>query len=71
MPHKEIAARHVAAMLEEAAAAGVPSDILGRTLLDHVVRIYRLTRSYDDIASELQFVAENIDPDTDFTFMRP
>ncbi|MBI1182142.1 MAG: hypothetical protein GC201_16490 [Alphaproteobacteria bacterium] len=70
-PHKEIVQRHVDAMLAEAAATKIPSDVIGREMLAHVVRIYHLTRSYDDIASELQFVADNVDPDTEFTFMRP
>jgi hypothetical protein len=70
-PHKEIVARHVDALLAETHAAKVPSDVVGRELLAHVIRIYHLTRSYEDIASELQFVAENVDPETEFTFIRP
>ena len=34
-------------------------------------RIPILTRSWDDIAAELQFAAENVDPDTEFHFIRP
>lgn len=30
-----------------------------------------MTRSWGDIAAELQFAAENVDPATEFTFMRP
>jgi hypothetical protein len=49
----------------------MPTDVLGRALLAEVIRIYSMTRSWDDIASELQFAAENVDPTTEFTFMRP
>ena len=70
-PLKEIVARHVEAMLAEAAAQKLPTDVIGRELLAHVIRIYSLTRPYDDIAAELQFAAENVDPDTEFAFVRP
>ena len=70
-PLKELVNRHVNAMLAEAAGQQMPTDVLGRELLAHVIRIYAMTRTYDDIASELQFVAENVDPTTEFTFMRP
>lgn len=67
----EIVEKHVTAMMAEAEEKNVPSDLIGRALLNEVLEIYRRTRSNDDISSELQFVAENLDPDTDFTFMRP
>lgn len=67
----EIAAKHVAAMMIEAEEKDVPSDVIGRALLNEVIEIYKRSRSNDDISSELQFVAENLDPDTDFAFMRP
>ena len=60
-----------AALLAEASDARLPTDVVGRRLLSHVVRIYALTRTWDDIAAELQFTAENIDPDTEFAFIRP
>lgn len=49
----------------------IPEELVGRSLLNEVIAIYRQSRSYDDIASELHFVADNFDPDTDFEFMRP
>ena len=63
--------RHVAAMLAEARELGVPDDVLGRKLLAAVIRIYAMTRSWDDISSELQFTADNLDPSTEFAFIRP
>jgi hypothetical protein len=70
-PLKELVNRHVNAMLIEAAGQQLPTDVLGRELLAHVIRIYSMTRSWGDIAAELQFAAENVDPATEFTFMRP
>ena len=32
---------------------------------------YLENRAISDVQSELRFVAENCDPDTDFMFMRP
>lgn len=58
-------------MVAEAAEKDIPADLVGRSLLNEVIEIYRQSRSYDDIASELHFVADNLDPDTDFEFMRP
>lgn len=67
----EITQKHVTALMAEADEKNVPSDLIGRALLNEVIEIYKRSRSIDDISSELQFVAENLDPDTDFTFMRP
>ena len=39
--------------------------------LNLVIAKYREFRPLEDIRSELAFVAENCDPDTDFVFMRP
>ena len=58
-------------MLSEAEGKNIPADIVGRSLLNAVIEIYRRTRGNDDIASELHFVADNLDPDTEFAFMRP
>lgn len=67
----ELVDRHIDAMLAEASAAGMPTDVVGRRLLSHVLRVYALTRSWDDIAAELQFTADNLHPDTEFAFIRP
>jgi hypothetical protein len=66
---REIVARHVAALRAE--GAGIPSDVLGRLLLEQVVEIWLASRSREDVARQLVFTAENLDPDADFTFMRP
>ena len=68
---RELVQRHVEALIEAAAAAGVPADVAARLLLQEVVEIWKRDRPLDDISSELKFVADNLDPDTDFEFMRP
>jgi len=67
----EIIDRHVGALLEEAAQANVPDDVVGRLLINKAIEIWSRARDWRDIERELGFIAENLDPDTDFTFMRP
>jgi hypothetical protein len=71
MSVSEIAQRHFAAATREAEAAGLDHDGLCRALLGLVVADYLTTRDVSDVQSELRFVADNCDPDTDFMFMRP
>jgi hypothetical protein len=67
----DIAKRHFDVAIERADAAGVARDVLCRALLGLVVTEYLAARSIADVQSELRFVADNCDPDTDFAFMRP
>lgn len=67
----ELVKRHVTALLEEASAAKIPTDVLGRLLVQQAVELWQRERSIEDIASELKFTAEGLDPDADFEFMRP
>ena len=53
------------------AESGAGHDAVCRALLSLVVAKYLESRSLADVQSELRFVAENCDPDTDFMFMRP
>jgi hypothetical protein len=71
MTAEEIARRHFDAAVSEAEAAGLGHDSLCRTLLGLVVSKYLAARGVADVQSELHFVADNCDPDTDFMFMRP
>ena len=71
MSTTEIAKRHFMAALADAEADGQGADPLCRALLSLVVAKYLESRSVTDVQSELRFVAENCDPDTDFMFMRP
>jgi hypothetical protein len=71
MSANEIAKLHFAAALSAAEAAGVDHDSVCRSLLGLVVSKYLENRTVADVQSELRFVAENCDPETDFMFMRP
>ncbi len=57
--------------LKDADAAAVGRDSLCRSLLGLIVAEYLTIREVADVQSELRFVADNCDPDTDFMFMRP
>ena len=67
----EIARRHFEAAIAEAEKAGLGTDAVARHMLNLVIAKYRETRTVADISSELSFLAENCDPETDFVFMRP
>jgi hypothetical protein len=71
MSAADIASRHFSAALAEAKIAGEDSDSVCRALLGLVVATYIETRPVSDVQSELRFVADHCDPDTDFAFMRP
>lgn len=71
MSVSEIARRHFDAALQEAEAADLDQDGLCRSLLSLIVSKYLTTRDVADVQSELRFVADNCDPETDFMFMRP
>ncbi|HJW41865.1 MAG TPA: hypothetical protein VJ476_11630 [Rhizomicrobium sp.] len=71
MSATSIAKRHLEQAIAEAVSAGYDADSTCRYMLDLVVGKYLETRSVADVRSELQFVTENFDPDTDFMFMRP
>ena len=66
-----IARRNFVAALAEVDQAGEDVDALCRSLLGLVVAKYLESRSVKDVQSELRFVADNCDPDTDHIFMRP
>ncbi|WP_342712322.1 hypothetical protein AAFG13_13635 [Bradyrhizobium sp. B124] len=71
MSASDIARYHFDAALKQADATGLDRDGLCRALLGLVVSQYLVTRGVADVQSELHFVADNCDPDTDFMFMRP
>jgi hypothetical protein len=71
MSATEIATRHFAAAIAEAEDAGLEADSIFRALLSLLVAKYLENRSVADVQSELRFVADNCDPDTDFMFTRP
>jgi hypothetical protein len=71
MSATEIAERHFSAAMAEAERSGAGHDAVCRALLSLVVAKYLESRQLADVQSELRFVADNCDPDTDFMFMRP
>lgn len=71
MSATEIAKLHFAAAIAEADVAGLGHDSVCRSLLALIVSKYLEDRSVADVQSELRFVADNCDPETDFMFMRP
>lgn len=67
----QIARCHFAAAMAQAVAEGQDTDAVGRTLLAEVVKSMLLRRSMADVRAEILAMADNIDPDTDYMFMRP
>ncbi|MGV8996366.1 MAG: hypothetical protein ACOH12_05420 [Parvibaculaceae bacterium] len=68
---RDIITPHIEAIREEARGFQIPEDLLGRVLLEQVIRIWRESRSLEDIREELESTMEHLDPDEDFAFMRP
>jgi hypothetical protein len=67
----DLARNYVDLAVAEGAVHGYSADAVARALLGAVVEVYRRERSADDIRRELEFVAEHVDEDDDFPFMRP
>jgi hypothetical protein len=67
----ELAREAFGALLGRAEASQADPDVLGRALLNEIVSFWRETRSWTDVAEELRFTADSLDPETDFEFMRP
>lgn len=68
---RDIAAPHLEAALAEAKAQQISTDALARIFFEGVLRIWRETRTPEDIRTELLEAADHLDPDEDFMFMRP
>jgi hypothetical protein len=64
-------ARHVAEVVEEAAAKSISSDVVARCLLSEAIRLFREHRSIEDVAAELAAAADNLDEDAPLAFIRP
>lgn len=62
---------HLDALLLDARARKIPTDIVGRALLDEVIALWLRERPASDIGAELQYVIDNLDPDKEHAFMRP
>ncbi|MNF38418.1 hypothetical protein D3C84_193680 [compost metagenome] len=57
--------------LVSAQEAGFEPGLSLRALLSAVVQQSKAVRSAEDLADELQFLAENLDDGEDYSFMRP
>lgn len=66
-----LARKHFEALMADAQTAKVPKDVVGRALLAQLVEHWLEVRNWEDVANELRFTADSLDPDTDFEFMRP
>ncbi len=62
---------HLQRSLEAATAEGYEPALALRALLSAVVEQSKAYRSPADLAQELQFLADNLDDDRDYSFMRP
>ena len=71
MSDRDIIRRHFHALLAEASASGMRNDAVGRMLLDEVIALWLRERPVKDIETELRYTLDNLDPDQDYTFMRP
>lgn len=67
----EIARTHFAAAMAAAEAANQDADAVARNLLSLAISSMRERRGIADVRAELLAAAENVDPDTDYMFMRP
>ncbi|GGD05971.1 hypothetical protein [Halopseudomonas salina] len=67
----KLAEKIVVEGVEQAQRAGYSEQDLARALMAEVLNVYKRERSLTDIAHELNFLAENLDEDTDYAFMRP
>ncbi|MNP50702.1 hypothetical protein D3C76_1449820 [compost metagenome] len=57
--------------LSEAKQSGQSEELALRALLSAVVERSAGLRSVEDLAQELTFLANNLDPEQDYAFMRP
>lgn len=65
-------ARHeLEAALLRAQEQGYDRQLALRALLAEVVEMSRQSRGIEDLAQELMFLADNLDPERDYAFMRP
>ena len=68
---RELVRERVAALAREADSAGLDAQMVARALVEQGIELWKAHRSIDDISSELRFIADSLDPDADFEFMRP
>lgn len=65
------ARRELEDSLQRAREQGYDPLLSLRALLSAAVELNRLEREAADLAQELQFLSDNLDPERDYAFMRP
>lgn len=65
------ASRTLEEALEQGRRDGVDRALALRALLSGVVALSKAHRGPEDLAQELLFLADNLDDDRDYAFMRP
>ncbi len=67
----DMVSRHIEQALAEAAGKSISDDVVARCLLSEAIRLFKRSRSNDDIAAELTAAADNLDEDSPLIFIRP
>tara|TARA_R110000851_G_scaffold83995_6_gene183371 strand:+ start:2028 stop:2270 length:243 start_codon:yes stop_codon:yes gene_type:complete len=67
----KLAAQLMQDNLAAAQAQGYKDQELAKAMMNEIIAVYRRERTIADIAHELHFLAENLDEDADYGFMRP
>jgi hypothetical protein len=67
----DIARVHFQAAIESARREGQDPDAVARNMISRAVTEMLTRRSVKDVRAELLAAADNVDPDTDYMFMRP
>lgn len=66
-----IARSTMEAAIERASERGYTEQDIARAVMNEVLNIYKRGRTNADIAHELAFLADNLDEEADYAFMRP
>ncbi len=67
----QMVSRHIEQALAEAAGKSIADDVVARCLLSEAIRIFKRSRTNEDIAAELTAAADNLDDDSPLIFIRP
>jgi hypothetical protein len=67
----QMVSKYIEQALAEAAGKSISDDVVARCLLSEAIRIFRRSRTNEDIAAELTAAADNLDEDSPLIFIRP
>lgn len=71
MTPSSLAQEHYRTAMEQARGNGLADDAVARAFLSLALGTFLAARSIADVRQELLGTADNLDPDTDYPFMRP